>query len=123
MSKETTLDSYVCSYAELCEEICEDLERTCEELIGFLKSSERKSINKCHSCVLRSFFEETGLSEVMYFDEYTLFIKYKNLLIELREDGGEIVPIDQLDEYISDLEDFNLYPREVVERLRSWAKS
>jgi len=53
-------------------------------------------------------------------DEDILFARYGDLFIELRGDTGEIIPVGELNDYLSDLEEFSIYPREVLNELKKW---
>ncbi|MEM3806126.1 MAG: hypothetical protein QXV08_08730, partial [Desulfurococcus sp.] len=69
--------------------------------------------------------EEKGF-EAMYYkhdDREIMFAKIERVLAELREDGGEIIPLESLREYLEDLENFSIYPSEVAERIRKWIET
>ncbi|MEM3831926.1 MAG: hypothetical protein QXS89_07020 [Sulfolobales archaeon] len=115
----------LCGFSEECRDLCGDLERECSEILEILENPERRTINRCESCILREYLEEKGF-EAMYYkhdDREIMFAKIERVLAELREDGGEIIPLESLREYLEDLENFSIYPSEVAERIRKWIET
>jgi len=113
----------ICGGADQCLESCPDLEKACSDIIEILKSETRRSFDQCVSCLLKAFIEDQGAGEVMiysYDDKETVFVRLRDFLFELRDDGGEAVPHAFLNEYLKDLEEFSLYPHETIEELKKW---
>jgi len=113
----------ICGGADQCLESCPDLEKACSDIIEILKSEMRRSFDQCVSCLLKAFIEGQGSGEVMiysYDDKEIVFVRLRDFLFELRDDGGEAVPQVFLNEYLKDLEEFSLYPHETIEELKKW---
>jgi len=117
------LSESICVSDSICRENCGDIESECSKLLEILSSRKRSSLSKCHVCLLREFFESQEDIVMMPYtqdDEEILFIRYRDLFFELREETGEVIPLNELSEYLSDVEEFLIYPREVVNELRKW---
>ena len=115
--------SDICLGRDLCVDLCVDLDAECSDLIDLLDTKRRKTLSACQSCLLREYFENKDSASMLIYelDERTVvFIRSSDLFLELRDDGGEAVPLSEVMDYLSDLEEFSLYPSDLIDSLRKW---
>lgn len=114
----------ICREVSGCEDVCGDIERACGEIREALYGGARRSLDRCQACVLGLYIEGLGRDMMIYeYDEKrVVFAVLEGVFLELREDGGEAVPLEHIDEYIRDLRDFGIYPEDLIKEITRWVR-
>ncbi len=91
-----------------------------------LRLVEGMIYEECDRCLIGTAVDELGLQafSLTYADgRYGEFVYLGTHVLELTDETAQLVPIDELDDHLSELTDFGLLTQDTAESLKEWIRS
>jgi len=106
---------------EECKDICGE-----EGAQPILRLVEGIVYEGCDRCVIRTLIDRLGIDafSISYTDgRYGEFVFLETHIIEITDENAQIIPIEDLEEYLKELQEFGLINQETVKLLLEWISS